>query len=79
MPTEDVALAMRKITPEGSMRIAETAFKLAMQRRKKITCVHKANMLRVSDGLYLECTRKVAAKYPQANTKSASLTRWRRC
>jgi isocitrate/isopropylmalate dehydrogenase len=65
MPTKDVALAVRKVTREGSMRIAETAFKLAMQRRKKITCVHKANVLRVSDGLYLECTRKVAAKYPQ--------------
>src|SRR5258708_2275459 len=63
MPTKDVALAVRKVTREGSMRIAETAFKLAMQRRKKITCVHKANVLRVSDGLYLECTRAVAAKY----------------
>ena len=65
MPTKDVALAVRKVTREGSMRIAETAFKLAMQRRKKITCVHKANVLRISDGLYLECTRAVAAKYPQ--------------
>jgi 3-isopropylmalate dehydrogenase len=65
MPTKDVALAVRKVTREGSMRIAETAFKLAMQRRKKITCVHKANVLRVSDGLYLECTRAVAANYPQ--------------
>lgn len=65
MPTPDVALAVRKVTREGSMRIAETAFKLAMQRRKKITSVHKANVLRMSDGLYLECTRKVAAKYPQ--------------
>ena len=64
MPTPDVALAVRKVTREGSMRIAETAFKLAMQRRKKVTCVHKANVLRMSDGLYLECTRKVAAKYP---------------
>jgi 3-isopropylmalate dehydrogenase len=65
MPTKDVALAVRKVTREGSMRIAETAFKLAMQRRKKVTCVHKANVLRVSDGLYLECTRAVAAKYRQ--------------
>jgi 3-isopropylmalate dehydrogenase len=65
MPTKDVALAMRKITREGSMRIAETAFRLAMQRRKKVTSVHKANVLRVSDGLYLECTRLVASRYPQ--------------
>jgi 3-isopropylmalate dehydrogenase len=65
MPTPDIAMAMRKITRQGSTRIAEAAFKLAMQRRKKVTAVHKANVLRVSDGLYLECTRAVAARYPQ--------------
>jgi 3-isopropylmalate dehydrogenase len=64
MPTPDLALAMRKITRNGSTRIAEAAFKLARQRRCKVTCVHKANVLRVSDGLYLECTRAVAAQYP---------------
>jgi isocitrate/isopropylmalate dehydrogenase len=65
MPTPDLAIAMRKITREGSTRIAEAAFKLAMQRRKKVTAVHKANVLRVSDGLFLECVRAVAARYPQ--------------
>jgi 3-isopropylmalate dehydrogenase len=65
MPTKDVALAVRKVTREGSMRIVESAFKLAMQRRKKVTSVHKANVLRISDGLYLECSRAVAARYPQ--------------
>lgn len=65
MPTPDLALAVRKITREGSTRIAEAAFKLAMQRRKKVTSVHKANVLRVSDGLYLESVRAVAARYPQ--------------
>jgi isocitrate dehydrogenase (NAD+) len=65
MPTPDLALAVRKITRDGSMRIAESAFKLAMQRRKKVTSVHKANVLRVSDGLYLECSRAVAKRYPQ--------------
>jgi 3-isopropylmalate dehydrogenase len=65
MPTPDLALAVRKITRLGSTRIAESAFKLAMQRRKKVTAVHKSNVLRVSDGLYLECVRAVAARYPQ--------------
>jgi isocitrate/isopropylmalate dehydrogenase len=65
MPTPDLALAVRKITREGSTRIAEAAFKLALQRRKKVTAVHKANVLRVSDGLYLECVRAVATKYSQ--------------
>ena len=65
MPTPDLAMAFRKVTRDGSMRIAEAAFKLAMQRRKKVTVVHKANVLRVSDGLFLECTRKVAQSYPE--------------
>src|ERR1017187_3795704 len=65
MPTPDLALAVRKITREGSTRIAESAFKLALQRRKKVTAVHKANVLRVSDGLFLECVRAVATRYPQ--------------
>jgi len=66
MPTPDVALAVRKITRNGSTRIAERAFRLAMQRpRRKVTAVHKANVLRVSDGLFLECVRAVAKNYPQ--------------
>jgi isocitrate/isopropylmalate dehydrogenase len=65
MPTPDLALAVRKITRAGSTRIAESAFTLAQQRRKKVTAVHKANVLRVSDGLYLECVRAVAARFPQ--------------
>ena len=64
MPTPDLALAVRKVTREGSTRIAEAAFKLARQRRKQVTAVHKANVLRVSDGFYLDCTRAVAARYP---------------
>jgi 3-isopropylmalate dehydrogenase len=64
MPTPDVAMAVRKITRAGSTRIAEAAFKLARQRRRKVTSVHKSNVLRVSDGLYLECCRAVAARYP---------------
>jgi isocitrate/isopropylmalate dehydrogenase len=65
MPTPDLAISMRKITREGSTRIAEAAFRLAMTRqRRKVTAVHKANVFRVSDGLFLECVRAVAARYP---------------
>ncbi len=65
MPTPDLALSIRKITREGSTRIVESAFALARaQQRRKITCVHKANVLRVSDGLFLECARAVAARNP---------------
>lgn len=65
MPTPDLALAVRKITRAGCTRIAETAFALARTRpRRKLTAVHKANVLRLSDGLYLECVRAVAARFP---------------
>jgi isocitrate dehydrogenase (NAD+) len=64
MPTKDLALAVRKITRSGSTRIAETAFALAQRRRRKVTAVHKANVLRVSDGLFLDCVRAVAARFP---------------
>lgn len=65
MPTPDVALAVRKITRQASMRIAQSAFELALTRRRQVAVVHKANVLRVSDGLFLECTREVAKRYPQ--------------
>ena len=64
MPTPDLALAVRKVTREGSTRIVEEAFRLALRRRRHVTAVHKANVLRVSDGLFLECARAVAARYP---------------
>lgn len=65
MPTEDVALAIRKITVKGCRRIAKAAFEIAAKRRKKVTAVHKANVMRVSDGLFLREVRKVAQDYPQ--------------
>ncbi|MDX1513343.1 MAG: isocitrate/isopropylmalate family dehydrogenase, partial [Gammaproteobacteria bacterium] len=64
MPTDDVALSVRKITRKGSSRIARAAFELAMRRRKKVTVVHKANVLKVTDGLFLECVREVAREFP---------------
>jgi len=65
MPTPDLAMSVRKITRQGSMRIARIAFELAMRRRKHVTMVHKANVLRVTDGLFIESVRAVAADYPQ--------------
>jgi len=64
MPTPDLALAVRKITAQGCRRIALSAFELARQRRRKVTAVHKANVLRISDGLFLDQVRQVAALFP---------------
>ena len=63
MPTPDVALAVRKITAKASERIARSAFDLAMKRRRKVTAVHKQNVMRISDLLFLENVRKVAAEF----------------
>jgi 3-isopropylmalate dehydrogenase len=63
MPTPDVALSVRKITREGSRRIVEGAFSLAARRRKRVTVVHKANVLRLSDGFFLDCARAVAKRH----------------
>jgi isocitrate/isopropylmalate dehydrogenase len=66
MPTPDVALSVRKITREGSERIVEAAFSLAARRGKRVTVVHKANVLRLSDGFFLACARRVASVLPSA-------------
>jgi len=61
-----VALAMRKITAKGSERIARAAFELARTRgAKTVTAIHKANVMRISDGLFLDCVRDVARDYPE--------------
>ncbi len=54
------------ITRFGSTRIAEYAFEYAKRHdRKKVTVVHKANILKLSNGLFLECVREVSKKFPE--------------
>ena len=65
MPTEDMALSVRKVTARQCRRIAQVAFECAMERRKKVTAVHKANVLRISDALFLREVRKVAQEFPE--------------
>jgi isocitrate/isopropylmalate dehydrogenase len=64
MPTEDVAIAIRKVTARQCQRISRVAFEWARKRRRKVTAVHKANVLHISDGLFLREVRKVAKDYP---------------
>jgi isocitrate/isopropylmalate dehydrogenase len=64
MPTPDMALAVRKVTARQCERISRVGFEWARKRRKKVTAVHKANVLHISDGLFLREVRKVAADYP---------------
>jgi len=61
----DAAESIKIITREASERIVRYAFDLAVkQGRKKVTAVHKANIMKLSDGLFLECARDVARDYP---------------
>ncbi len=66
MPEPGVALAMRKITASGSARIAKAGFDLAKTRpAKKVAAIHKANVMRLTDGVFLEATREQAALHPE--------------
>jgi len=69
MPDPDMALSVRKITRHSSMRICREAFKLAMQRKKKVAAIHKANSFLMTDGLFLECFREVAKDFPEVATE----------
>ncbi|KAF6390154.1 isocitrate dehydrogenase (NAD(+)) 3 non-catalytic subunit gamma [Rhinolophus ferrumequinum] len=73
-PSQSVAgvvESLKIITKAKSLRIAEYAFKLAQERgRKKVTAVHKANIMKLGDGLFLQCCKEVAACYPQITFES---------
>lgn len=62
----DVVTSLKVITRTASIRIAEYAFHHAsITGRKKVTAIHKANIMKLADGLFLRCCREVAARYPQ--------------
>ena len=65
MPTEDMALAVRRVTAKCCERIARRAFEAAVVRRGKVTAVHKANVFRISDGLFLREVHKVGKDVPR--------------
>ncbi|MBE7462477.1 MAG: isocitrate/isopropylmalate dehydrogenase family protein [Planctomycetes bacterium] len=60
-----VVESLKIVTEAGSTRIAEFAFKYAETRgRKRVTVFHKANIMKMSDGLFLDCARRVAKQHP---------------
>src|ERR1700752_3053984 len=69
MPTHDVALSRRFITRPGSLQVIKYAFEMAKKKgTKRITCGHKANIMKLTDGLFLECFYEVAKEYPELNS-----------
>ncbi len=70
MLTDDVALCRRFITRPGSLQVHRYAFEMASRKgARKVTCAHKANIMKLTDGLFLEAFYEVAKDYPdlQAN------------
>jgi isopropylmalate/isohomocitrate dehydrogenase-like protein len=63
-----VAVAMRIITQEASQLVTEYAFKLAEKRRKHLTYVHKANILRITDGIFNDAVKAAAKNHPDVTT-----------
>ena len=82
-----VVQSIKLITEQASTRVAEFAFKYAKDNgRHKVTAVHKANIMRMSDGLFLRCCREAAEKHPEIkfeekylDTVSAGLSKNNRC
>ena len=63
--TQDVVVSLRRITRPCCERIARAAFELAMTRKKHVTIVHKANVLRIGDGMFIDACHAVAREFPE--------------
>jgi 3-isopropylmalate dehydrogenase len=65
-PDQDTVISVRVVTRRASRNVIREAFELAVRpgRAKRVTAVHKANVLKYGDGLFLECFREIAAGYP---------------
>ncbi|MBN1321982.1 MAG: isocitrate/isopropylmalate dehydrogenase family protein [Thermoleophilia bacterium] len=74
LPGDEYAVSCKVNTRPGSERIARAAFEFARRSgRKKVTVVHKANVVRATDGLFLECAREVAKEYPEIAVGDANI------
>ena len=68
--SDDEVHAIKKITRHASERIIRAAFDYACAKgRHKVTCVHKANILKKSDGLFLSCFQEIAQAYPMIESE----------
>ncbi|MEY9776308.1 isocitrate/isopropylmalate dehydrogenase family protein [Arthrobacter sp. MW3 TE3886] len=67
MPTPDVAIMHGIITRAATERIAHAAFQLAQSRTKQLTIVHKANVLKMTTGLFRDVCREVGTQYPDVS------------
>jgi isocitrate/isopropylmalate dehydrogenase len=74
LPGDEYAVSCKVNTVAGSERIARAAFEFARaQGRRKVTIVHKANVVRATDGLFLEAARRVATEFPDIPVNDANI------
>ena len=73
MPTEDLALSVRKITAKASKRIAQVAFDYAKRRRKQVTAVGKRHVLQLSDGIFITQATAVAQQAPEVTWREMDI------
>ena len=66
--TSEYAFSVRVVTREASLRIAKVAYEMAMKRRRRVTVVHKSNVLSSCE-LFSECCLDVAKRYPEVQTE----------
>jgi len=74
MPLDQYAVSTKINTKPGSEKIIRAAFEFAKQfNRKKVTVVHKANVVRATDGLFLDIAKEVAKEYPEIQMDDANI------
>lgn len=67
--SKGVGVAMRVITERASKKVAKLAFEIASKRRRRLTCIHKRNILRVTDGIFRNSVFEVAEEYPDVEVE----------
>lgn len=74
LPGDQYAISVKINTRKGSERIIRAAFDFARQfGRKKVTVIHKANVIRATDGLFLETAKEIAKQYPEIKMDDANI------
>jgi 3-isopropylmalate dehydrogenase len=74
VPPDEMAISSKVVTRKGSERIIRAAFDFARKHgRKKVTVIHKANVVRASEGLFLEVAREVRQDYPDIEMDDANV------
>jgi 3-isopropylmalate dehydrogenase len=74
VPVDQMAISNKIVTRKGSERIVRAAFEFARKNgRKKVTVIHKANVVRASEGLFLEVAREVREDYPDIEMDDANV------